>query len=100
MHGHNTCYANMSPGHWEPNVMPFGLSNALATFQEFINEVLEDLIATGLILVYLNDILIATCYDPASSLHKRNDVQGERMARLQSSVTSPRARRGRMRKIT
>ena len=40
--------------------MPFGLSNALAMFQEFINEVLKDLIATGLVLVYLDDILIAT----------------------------------------
>ena len=47
-------------GHWEPNVMPFGLSNTPATFQEFINEVLKDLIATGLVLVYLDDILIAT----------------------------------------
>jgi hypothetical protein len=40
--------------------MPFDLSNTPATFQEFINEVLKDLIATGLVLVYLNDILIAT----------------------------------------
>ena len=40
--------------------MPFGLSNALATFQKFINEVLKDLIAIGLDLVYLDDILIAT----------------------------------------
>src|SRR6202789_3753437 len=43
--------------------MPFGLSNALATFQEFINEVLKDLIASGLVLCYLNDILIATPHD-------------------------------------
>ena len=49
--------------------MPFGLSNAPATFQEFINEVLKDLIATGLILVYLNDILIATPHD--LSLHRK-----------------------------
>ena len=51
------------PGHWEPNVMPFGLSNAPAMVQEFINEVLKDLIATGLVLVYLDDILIATPHD-------------------------------------
>jgi hypothetical protein len=43
--------------------MPFGLSNAPATFQEFITKVLKDLIATGLVLVYLNDILIATLYN-------------------------------------
>ena len=49
--------------------MPFGLSNAPATFQEFINEVLKDLIATGLVLVYLNDILIATPHD--LPLHRR-----------------------------
>ena len=39
--------------------MPFDLSNALATFQEFINEVLKHLITTGLVLVYLDNILIA-----------------------------------------
>ena len=43
--------------------MPFGLSNAPAMFQEFINEVLKDLITTGLILVHLDDILIATPHD-------------------------------------
>jgi hypothetical protein len=43
--------------------MPFSLSNAPATFQEFINEVLKDLIATGLVLVYLDDILIAMPHD-------------------------------------
>ena len=43
--------------------MPFSLSNAPATFQEFINEVLKDLITIGLVLVYLNDILIATPHD-------------------------------------
>ena len=40
--------------------MPFDLSNAPATFQEFINEVLKHLITTGLVLVYLDNILIAT----------------------------------------
>ena len=49
--------------------MPFGLSNAPATFQEFINEVLKDLITTGLILVYLDNILITTPHD--LSLHQK-----------------------------
>ena len=40
--------------------MPFSLSNASAMFQEFITEVLKDLIAIGLVLVYLNNILITT----------------------------------------
>ena len=67
------------PGHWEPNVMPFRLNNAPATFQEFINEVLKDLIATGLVLVYLDNILIATPHDlpvmisPHSTYHTIDD---------------------------
>jgi hypothetical protein len=43
--------------------MPFSLSNGPATFQEFINEVLKDLITTGLVLVYLDDILITMPHD-------------------------------------
>jgi hypothetical protein len=37
--------------------MPFGLANAPATFQTFINEVLGDLVDT-ICIVYLDDILI------------------------------------------
>ena len=37
--------------------MPFGLVNALATFQTFINEVLGDLVDT-ICIAYLDDILI------------------------------------------
>jgi hypothetical protein len=51
------------PRHWDPNIMPFSLSNAPTTFQEFINEVLKDLIGTGLVLIYLNNILITTPHD-------------------------------------
>ena len=54
----------MAPGHWQPNVMPFGLCGAPGTFQEFINAILRDLIAGGLVLAYLNNILIATPDDP------------------------------------
>lgn len=44
-------------GHFEYQVMPFGLVNAPATFQEFINDVLRGLIDVTSI-VYLDDILI------------------------------------------
>jgi len=37
--------------------MPFGLSNASAAFQQFINEIFGDLLDVY-IVVYLNDILI------------------------------------------
>ena len=46
-----------SKGHWEFNVLPFGLTNAPATFQRLL-----DLVLTGLhwseFLVYLDDIII------------------------------------------
>jgi fluoride ion exporter CrcB/FEX len=45
-------------GLYESLVMNFGLCNAMATFQTFINEQFKDLIATGHIMVYLDDILI------------------------------------------
>ena len=44
-------------GHYEYLVMPFGLANAPATFQDMMNEILRDLIDHG-VVVYINDILI------------------------------------------
>ena len=44
-------------GHYEYCVMPFGLANALATFQGFINYALQDLLDICCI-AYLDDILI------------------------------------------
>jgi len=42
--------------------MYFGFSNALATFQSMMNNILRDLICIRLVMVYLNDILIfRTC---------------------------------------
>ena len=45
-------------GLYESLVMNFGLCNALATFQTFMDEQFKDLIATGHVVVYLDDILI------------------------------------------
>jgi hypothetical protein len=44
-------------GLYEYTVMPFGLSNAPATFQNMMNHIFRDLLGLGLI-VYLDDILI------------------------------------------
>ena len=45
-------------GLFESLVMTFGLCNAPATFQTFINTQFADIIATGYVVIYLDDILI------------------------------------------
>ena len=44
-------------GHYEYSVMPFGLANAHATFQNMMNEIFKDMINHG-VVIYLDDILI------------------------------------------
>ncbi|SJL05728.1 uncharacterized protein ARMOST_09064 [Armillaria ostoyae] len=43
---------------FEPTIMFFGLTNSPATFQWMMNDIFKDLIATGKVTVYLDDILI------------------------------------------
>jgi hypothetical protein len=47
-------------GLFEPLVMFFGLTNSPATFQTMMNEIFQDLIARGVVCVYLDDILVYT----------------------------------------
>lgn len=49
-----------SRGLFEPQVMFFGLTNSPATFQTLMNSIFADLIARGVVAVYLDDILIFT----------------------------------------
>ena len=47
-------------GLFEPLVMFFGMTNSSATFQTMMNEVFQTIIAEGIVIVYLDDILIFT----------------------------------------
>src|SRR5215469_7788595 len=55
-------------GHYEWTVMPFGLCNAPATFQQTVNRIFADFIDKFLV-VYLDDILI---YSPDHRSHEQH----------------------------
>lgn len=40
--------------------MPFGLKCALIAFQKFVNEIFLDMIDSGLVIIYMDDILIVS----------------------------------------
>ena len=53
--------AFMTPeGSIEPTVMFFGLTNSPATFQAMMNELLRDLINTGKMVVFIDDVIVGT----------------------------------------
>jgi transposase InsO family protein len=47
-------------GLFEPLVMFFGLTNSPATFQTMMDDIFRDLVAEGVVCIYLDDILIFT----------------------------------------
>jgi transposase InsO family protein len=47
-------------GLFEPLVMFFGLTNSPATFQTMMDDIFRELVAEGVVVVYLDDILIFT----------------------------------------
>jgi hypothetical protein len=62
----------------EPTVMGFGMTNSPATFQSLMNSVFADLIAIGVVAVYMDDILI---YTPTLVEHRK--IVREVLQRLQ-----------------
>ena len=50
----------MLEGSFEPTVMFFGLTNSPATFQAMMNELLRDLINTGKVAVFIDDVIVGT----------------------------------------
>jgi len=47
-----------SEGSFEPTVIFFGLTNSPATFQMMMNELLKDLINTGKVVAFIDDIIV------------------------------------------
>ena len=47
-------------GSFKPMVMFFRLTNSPATFQAMMNELLRDLINTGKVVVFIDDIIVGT----------------------------------------
>src|SRR5882757_6778514 len=62
---------------FEPMVMFFSLTNSLATFQSMMNEIFKDLIDTGKVFIYMDNILIAT-----ATLEEHCDLINQALKRL------------------
>lgn len=50
----------MNRGLFEPRVMFFGLTNSPATFQMMMNDLFQNLITDGVVIIYMDNILIFT----------------------------------------
>ncbi|KAL0165801.1 hypothetical protein M9458_037645 [Cirrhinus mrigala] len=57
-------------GHYEYQVMPYGLANAPAVFQSFINEILKEFI-NKFVIAYIDDILIYSKTEAEHVAHVR-----------------------------
>jgi hypothetical protein len=61
-------------GLFEPTVMFFGLTNSPATFQTMMDAIFREEIATGDVVIYMDDILIATTGSLEHHRHKVDHV--------------------------
>lgn len=57
-------------GHFEYLVLPFGLTNASAVFQAFVNNLMRDMV-NMFVFVYLDDILIFSTSPQVHTQHVR-----------------------------
>ena len=65
-------------GVYEPTVIFFGLTNLLAIFQAMMNNILQDLIDTGDVVAFMNDILVGT-----EDKRKHDEVVEEILKRME-----------------
>jgi hypothetical protein len=66
-------------GLFENTVMPFRLQNTPSVFQQMMNTEFADIIATGKVIIYMDDILVATHND----LEEHRQLVYQILARLQ-----------------
>lgn len=69
-------------GHFEYNVMCFGLTNAPATFQKVMNNVFKRQIEAGFVMVYLDDILIYSKNAEEHEQHLKEVLEAMRTHKL------------------
>ena len=68
-------------GHFEFIVMPFGVTNALATFQRLMNQIFREEL-DAFVLVYLDDILIFSRTLEEHIQHIRKALERLRIAKI------------------
>ena len=71
----------MTPeGSFKPMVMFFGLTNSPVTFQAMMNKLLRDLINTGKVAAFINDVIIET-----ETEEGHNEIMAEIIRRLEEN---------------
>jgi hypothetical protein len=73
-------------GLFKPTVMPFGLRNTPAVFQRMMNTQFADIIATGKVIVYMDDILVATIDDVM--VHRRSYTESSNNCKSWTSTSN------------
>ena len=67
-------------GSFEPTVMFFGLTNSPAIFQAMMNELFRDLINTGKVAMFIDNIIVGT-----ESEEGHNEIVAEIVKRLEEN---------------